>query len=686
MFKKIINQAPIVVMYAMIAFLPLIFSFILPINNVFELSKSSFFYFLLSLLLSLTLIKIIYFGFPIIKFKDLNRQKALITLIIAFFVFVLYLLFNSLFIAENIELSIFGSYQRQQGLLFYVSSFLFFLLVLYNLLISKLKSLDTIFTVVALSGFLVSVIGIWQYLGLDHYVWQESLLAERIISTLGQPNNLGAFLLFSLASSLIILKDNKKKYLVIIIFYFQLLAMYLSGSKSAWLGLLFALAVYQFLKIKERISLKKIVIGFLSLTIIGTFLFSDRFENSFNSGSSVLRLEFYKTSMSSWLDKPLFAYGLEHGSKALIKGYSPEWALFLQVNDYPDRAHNLVLQTLITYGLFGFLLLFLIYWYLFKYFVLFKNKFKNKQLIIILGLLAYFIFLLFNFASIVSHLYFWLFLAFLFYYSLAGEIVIKKINIRKILIYPISLILLLLVIFCYNFSSSKLLTDRLFYQCKQSNNLDICFQAIEKTKSIASKKYYSSYTYSSLVDNYASYPEELQAIVLKDINKYYNSLKTNDYHLQFKLACFLDKAEKTNLFEKLEKESPSRPLIYQTRADCYLRKGEFNLAKENYTKALKLLPTTYKGEGSNRFKSYLKFYKHWLYYGLAQSHFALEEYDLAVDNYRLSFYNHPYSQTTWLNLVKTLYLNNQVDLANQEILWAQKYWPNDSFWSQDNFK
>jgi O-antigen ligase len=687
MIRKFIDQVPIFLIYIIVAFLPLVFSFIFPINNVFELTKSAFFYFSLSLLFSLTIIKIFYFGFPTVDTKGSAYRKELIYIIVLFIIFIFYVIFNSFFIADNSNISIFGSYRRQQGLIFYFSSFLFFLLILYNFLMSQKKYLRFLYLSISLAGFLVAILGIFQYLGIDYYVWQESLLAGRVISSLGQANNLGAFLLFSLSASLLVLRRKKLKYIMIVLIYFQLLALYLSGSKSSYLALIVSLLIYLFLKIRKKLSLKKILIYFFSLTLILVFLSNNRVNETFKSGSSSLRLDFYQTSLNTWLKKPVLGYGLEHSGQALISGYSPNWALFLQVNDYPDRVHNILLQTILNYGVAGFVILIFLFLFLFKYFFAFRKNFSDEQLIIFLGLFAYFIFLLFNFSSITSHLYFYLFLALSFYYSLVAKISIKKIKIKKITLYLISLCLLIIVSFCYNYSSRKISADRLFFQCKQTNNLDLCFQAIDKARSKAAKEHYKAYTYSSLIDQYLSYTEELKVIAFSSIDKYYNDLQdNNDVYLRFKLACFLDKQEANSLFNKARQMSPSRPLIYQTKADCHLRKSEFQLAIDYYLQTLDLLPNNDYKLASERFAAYLKFYRHWLHYSLAQAYFAQANYDLAIENYRLSFYLYPYSQAVWERLVETLYLNEQVDLAAREVLWAQKYWPDEGRWLEFNYK
>ncbi len=681
MLKKFIKQAPLVLIYIVIGFLPLVFYFILPINSVFELTKSSFFYFFLSLLFSFTIVKIFYFGLYTLDFKNFKHRKELTLVVIYLLVFFLYLVFNALFIAESTDISIFGSYRRQQGLIFYISSFIFFVLVLYNLLINQKKRSEDIFLVMSLSGFLVSIFAIIQFLGLDNYTWQESLLADRVISSLGQANHLGAFILFSLAASLIYLKNKQWRYFIIISIFFQILTLYLSGSKSAWLGLIVALLIYLLLKLKERLSLKKILIITLALTVIFLLTNNQRFKDLLNTGSSSLRLSFYQTSLNSFIEKPLFAYGLEHSGSALIKGYRPDWAQFLQVNDYPDRAHNIFLEILLKYGLVGGLLLLVLIWALVDFFRLFKNKFNDQSLIIILALLAYFIFLLFNFASITSHVYFWLFIACLFYYSLDNEIILKRSELKRVYLCPIIICLLLFSYFCYNYSINKIQADRLFYKCKQSNNLDLCFLAINETSSISAKNYYSSFLYSSLVDNYLSYPKDLQSIVLTSLKDYYNSLdNNNDYHLKFKLACFLNNEEADSLFKHLVSLSPYRPAIYQSQADCHLRRGEFDLALGYYQQSLDLLPKKIEAGASFRFLSYLNFYRHWLHYSIAQTYFAKKDYNLAIENYRLSFYYYPYSQAVWASLIDTLYLKKQLDLAIKEALWAHNYWPNEAKW------
>lgn len=676
MFKKIIFYLPIYWLILIIFLLPLVFSFFVPINNVFELSKSVFFFFSLFVFTALSIAKFIYFGLPLVN------KKYLSSIALTSFILLIFLLLSSVFISNDVEISLLGSYRRQQGMVFYCASFLFFILSLYNLLSLNKKNLLFIYKAISISGLLVAVFGLIQYLGLDPYVWQESLLADRIISSLGQPNNLGAFLLFSLAASFICLKDSK--YIFTVIIYFQLLALYLSGSKSAWLGFTSALIIFLIIKLKEKINLKKFLVFIFTILIITLLAINTNFKNIFQDGSSLLRLSFYQASYQAFLDKPFFAYGLEGASQVLLQAYQVDWALYLQVNDYPDRVHNIILQTALNYGLVGFVIIIILYFFVFR---LFYNNREKLNIYLLLAIFAYFIFLMFNFSSISSHVYFMLFLALLFNESLSSDnLVFKKFKFNKLFLYTISFLLFVLLVICYNYGVNKLRADRLFYKCRQSSNLDICFQAIEKSSSSISRNYYQDYTYRALIDNYLNYPPDLQAVVYANIEEHYNSIRYRANYLNFKLACFLDKKESEEIFINLQKQSPYRPLLYQAKADCLLRKGQFQEALDNYYQALSLTPQKYNKQTSQRFVSYLRFYQHRLYYGLAQSYFALNQYDLAAINYRLSFYHYPHLPSIWLSLIESLNLSDQKELAHQEIKWAQRYWPDDSFWLQYDIK
>ena len=109
-------------------------------------------------------------------------------------------------------------------------------------------------------------------------------------------------------------------------------------------------------------------------------------------------------------------YGLENQVLNFINYYEPKMSVLESINSHPDRAHNDILDTVLTSGLFGlvsylFLLISIFY-------IGLKQVFKNKDyfikitsLCVLTGLVGYLTSLQFSFHIITTSVYFWAFFA-----------------------------------------------------------------------------------------------------------------------------------------------------------------------------------------------------------------------------------------------------------------------------------
>jgi len=222
MFKKIKSSNIINVLtevsYLLIIFgVPVIFSFYLPSGNVFELSKTIFFRSLTAILLFLSLLRYFYLnsyntGFNYFSSLHFWRKKFLAPLLF------LGVVGFSLFFSINPRTSFWGDFDRQEGYLSFLFFGLFFILMVYNLLFTtsdkafspEARIKRIILTIVA-SGGLVSLYGILQILNIDFLYWSEApFLTNRTISSLGQPNFLGSFLVLVLPLTVYLLNQATK--------------------------------------------------------------------------------------------------------------------------------------------------------------------------------------------------------------------------------------------------------------------------------------------------------------------------------------------------------------------------------------------------------------------------------------------------------------------------------------------
>lgn len=165
--------------YLLFFLIPLILT---PFNyELFEYNKMITTYALTTVITGMWLIKIIFIG----KVR-IRRTPLDIPLIIFMFSQII-----STLLSLDRHVSIFGYYSRfNGGLLSTVSYILLFYAFVSNFPKEKIKSL--LYTILT-SATLVSIYGIMEHFGIDREIWVQDV-ENRVFSTLGQPNWLGAYL------------------------------------------------------------------------------------------------------------------------------------------------------------------------------------------------------------------------------------------------------------------------------------------------------------------------------------------------------------------------------------------------------------------------------------------------------------------------------------------------------------
>ncbi|HLP43880.1 MAG TPA: O-antigen ligase family protein, partial [Candidatus Nanoarchaeia archaeon] len=208
----------------------------------------------------------------------------------------------------------------------------------------------------------------------------------------------------------------------------QLIPLYYTATRGAILGLIGGLiltsAVIALFE-KNRPGIRKSAIGVLVLVIIvvgGFFIIRDssfvtssqtlsRFSSiSIQSINNQGRRYVWPMAWQGFLDRPILGWGQENFNYVFNKYYDPR-----MYNQEPwfDRAHNIVLDWLVTAGLLGFLS----YMSLFgaALYLLWKNEtYSIGEKAVLLGLLSsYFFQNLFVFDNLISYMYFFAILAFI---------------------------------------------------------------------------------------------------------------------------------------------------------------------------------------------------------------------------------------------------------------------------------
>ena len=271
--------------------------------------------------------------------------------------------------------SFFGQYYRYQGLIT-----LFAYLEIYWI-VSKSKFDLSLNKIISISGAINSTYIIGQYLLINFWHQDVYNFYGRMTANLGNPNFAGAFI--ALASAF-----NSNWWLEIL----YLLAIWLTGSRSALLGFGLILAGKIFFKIKSR----KIKIGLMAGTVLGLLIFfPQRQMSDFDN-----RLTIWQKGAEAVLIRPVFGWGVENFSVAFQSRLTN--LDFDLKNIRVDKAHNEFLEMAVAGGIPALII------YIAILVTLWNGIIKTRNITLGLCLAGFMVISFLNVMNVNSYLFFYL--------------------------------------------------------------------------------------------------------------------------------------------------------------------------------------------------------------------------------------------------------------------------------------
>lgn len=605
----------------------------------FEVNKAVLFRIIVELMLLLFSARVLLAGKLNVKNGKLFYYSLLLILVTQ--------LVSTIF-SEHQLVAFWGTAWRSDGF-FSTLHLLFFSWLFFQYYDKNRLTLNNLFYTITASGFLVSVYGILQISGHDFLAWQEisTNYLPRANSTLGQPNYLASYLLLIIPVVFCLFryaKNFKQKMLWLIILFVEFWALLVTYSRSAWLGLIFGLVVFGLIYLfKKHKKLFSIVLILLTV-LIGFYFYISfykpikiepdnnrinltyRLSSLFNvyQGSSILRLHYYSTALKIIKSAPWIGHGLDTQTYYFSKYYEPRDALFEAIYTIPDRAHNQVLDILITSGLLGMLAwLFLCFLILKRSFDYLKVESENGREIkcLLFALLSFGFSLMFGFFSIVLSVYFWFFVPLMFSIFYANKKVsdkLIKIELKNIIAGALFFSLAFFVgYFSWQHNFKLELADYYYrralayrYASRYQEAVTNFNQVISLAPTEAVNTYYGSQTIGFLLTDYSSleFGQERVASISSLEDLVTQNSKDGLLNNRFQSAAFYDNLARAkfdagedikkieeykianNLFASLTKNEPNFAYIYFYWGNMFFSQGDYKNALNKYYKALSLYP------------------------------------------------------------------------------------------------
>ncbi len=281
------------------------------------------------------------------------------------------------FVSISPATALFGKYRRFEGFFSFLTYAVVYFLVVQ--LVDRPSRVRILARVLVISGFLVALYGVMQYVGLDPINWGSNLPfeANRAFSTFGNPDLLGGFLIFPLAVSISLAlseRDVRWRIFYWIAFLTTVAAWIVAFTRGAWIGGAVAILIVIVAAVLASAKLEKVDWGFLGVTAaaVAALIARSLSTNSpvmniasrlksiaqIGEGSALTRFEIWQAAWSAIKARPLFGFGADT-FRLVFPKYKPlayvKDAGYLSV---ADNVHDYPLQLAAGIGIIGFLLLY----------------------------------------------------------------------------------------------------------------------------------------------------------------------------------------------------------------------------------------------------------------------------------------------------------------------------------------
>ncbi|HZJ41323.1 MAG TPA: O-antigen ligase family protein [Candidatus Saccharimonadales bacterium] len=710
---------------AIIFLIPIWFAAFYSSFNIFELNKIIVFKILLWTLVALTVARTLFFPPEILTSK--SGQKIIGSIFKKYFLVPAILIIGLVAIlgfSLDWRISFFGSYERQEGITSYFFYFLWSLVLFFNLIawrnigdsICSLNSkIRRILITANVSASLVAVYGILQILNIDFLIWPEQpFLTGRALSTLGQPNFFASFLLLTIPLAIYLAHSSKHfwaKTFFAFTVVFQILGLFSTASRGGLLALFvigFLFVAYLFFASGVKARAKALVIaGVVSIFILGIVILEiftpGRLHESFNTstGSFATRVNFFQASADAILKKPAFGYGLENAGEVFIKYYDNDWGVYADVGANTDRAHNLILDTLLNAGFFGLFLFSLWYYSFFKLaWQNYKlNKYKNLALAITAAAGAYLISLMFSFTIVAAEVYFWLFFALLaaLHFDQKNSAshfswLLKKYSL-KFFLRLIFLISILGFIFWQIILNARvLIADSYFNDIYIALSRGEPIEAIVLHDDILKLKVNSvqeNFVAHFLGDNLGVHLEQAsdlanKTIIKKRLSDIVRDLPDRGYQnilLKAKISSELENYEVADKYFAIALNlAPNWPLVYLERGRDFMRRGELAEAEATYKLVDIKLPDVSSVNINDRHRKAAQSYRYMMYTDLGRAYLTQGDYASAAKFFKAAYRNMIEDYSLLKKIADTYYLRGDLDTALRYVAHGSVLSPRDYNW------
>ncbi|MBN1178622.1 MAG: O-antigen ligase family protein [Anaerolineae bacterium] len=265
--------------------------------------------------------------------------------------------------------SLWGSYERQQGLITWGAYLILFLVTVANLR-TRVQT-DRLWAALVWGNAPVVAYGCLQAVGADPLNWRSDA-ASPVLSTIGRANFLGSYLVLVIPLTLGRALAVERRWPTLVLLAAQVVCIALTQARGAWVGLGIAGVVFGLtwaaVTRNRRLAIATAAVAVLAVTFVLLLTWAggpladlanlpglERLAalGRTDAGSTAARLTIWRATLPLVAERPGLGYGPETMRVAFARVFPPQLVYYQGRHAVVDRAHNLWLDLGMSAGLAG---------------------------------------------------------------------------------------------------------------------------------------------------------------------------------------------------------------------------------------------------------------------------------------------------------------------------------------------
>jgi O-antigen ligase len=200
------------------------------------------------------------------------------------------------------------------------------------------KDLSNLIKIIIVSAFIPSAVAIYQFFTQSGLTVPYEGVYNRVFGTFTHPNMLAFYLVLVLALCFVVYLISDKKKVTVTLFgliaILYLVALALTYTRSAWLGLLLIIVLLGLTRFRKFLIISLVILGICYFSFQQINSRVQNLTSSDPSSSVQWRIQMWHDSIGYAMQRPILGYGIGNSNQVILDNRGQQYGSDFEHNDY----------------------------------------------------------------------------------------------------------------------------------------------------------------------------------------------------------------------------------------------------------------------------------------------------------------------------------------------------------------